>query len=114
MFREIGARERTRTSTTLRSLAPEASASASSATRAQVRVHRFAVTPEMLTPAQPESHIQRSIFILPGSSPFLHAKGGPPEPDGRPLGDVSGKIPRYSTTPEPPDAWPTKATHFSN
>src|SRR6266849_6088982 len=36
MFREIGARERTRTSTTLRSLAPEASASASSATRAQV------------------------------------------------------------------------------
>ncbi len=33
---EFGARERTRTSTTLRSLAPEASASASSATRAQV------------------------------------------------------------------------------
>src|SRR5215831_14881737 len=34
---EIGARERTRTSTTLRSLAPEASASASSATRARVK-----------------------------------------------------------------------------
>ena len=33
----FGARERTRTSTTLRSLAPEASASASSATRARVR-----------------------------------------------------------------------------
>ena len=32
----LGARERTRTSTTLRSLAPEASASASSATRARV------------------------------------------------------------------------------
>jgi Pyruvate flavodoxin/ferredoxin oxidoreductase, thiamine diP-bdg len=35
--REFGARERTRTSTTLRSLAPEASASASSATRARVK-----------------------------------------------------------------------------
>src|SRR6266567_5711311 len=34
---ELGARERTRTSTTLRSLAPEASASASSATRARVK-----------------------------------------------------------------------------
>src|SRR6516162_2145076 len=34
---EFGARERTRTSTTLRSLAPEASASASSATRARVK-----------------------------------------------------------------------------
>src|SRR6266581_6891106 len=33
----LGARERTRTSTTLRSLAPEASASASSATRARVK-----------------------------------------------------------------------------
>src|SRR5580693_7675918 len=36
MMNLIGARERTRTSTTLRSLAPEASASASSATRARV------------------------------------------------------------------------------
>src|SRR5258705_12696014 len=35
-FQKIGARERTRTSTTLRSLAPEASASAISATRARV------------------------------------------------------------------------------
>src|SRR5262252_2118318 len=34
---DFGARERTRTSTTLRSLAPEASASASSATRARVK-----------------------------------------------------------------------------
>ncbi len=31
----------------------------------------------MLTPAQPESHIQRSIFILPGSSPFVNAMGVP-------------------------------------
>ena len=38
-YAKDGARERTRTSTTLRSLAPEASASASSATRARVRVH---------------------------------------------------------------------------
>ena len=75
MFRDVGARERTRTSTTVRPLAPEASASASSATRAQVRVHhdQVGVTPEMLTPAQPESHIQRSIFILPGSFPFVNA-----------------------------------------
>src|SRR6516164_9698104 len=36
---EFGARERTRTSTTLRSLAPEASASASSATRAPKLTH---------------------------------------------------------------------------
>ena len=35
----VGARERTRTSTTLRSLAPEASASASSATRAMNLTH---------------------------------------------------------------------------
>src|SRR5260370_4169919 len=27
----------------------------------------------MLTPAEPESHIQRSIFILPGSSSFVNA-----------------------------------------
>ena len=37
--KRVGARERTRTSTTLRSLAPEASASASSATRAQRLTH---------------------------------------------------------------------------
>src|SRR6202165_6221334 len=75
MFRDFGARERTRTSTTVRPLAPEPSASASSATRAQVRVHhdQLGVTPEMLTPTQPESHIQRSIFILPGSAPFVNA-----------------------------------------
>src|SRR5215471_3325875 len=35
--KRVGARERTRTSTTLRSLAPEASASASSATRARAK-----------------------------------------------------------------------------
>src|SRR5467141_3375633 len=68
-----GARERTRTSTTLRSLAPEASASASSATRARVQVHpdRVGMTLEMLTTAQPESHMQRSIFILPATAPFV-------------------------------------------
>src|SRR6516164_10556048 len=40
MLRMFGAQERTRTSTTLRPLAPEASASASSATWAQVRILR--------------------------------------------------------------------------
>src|SRR6266852_7259977 len=75
MFRETGARERTRTSTTLRSLAPEASASASSATRAQMRVHpdRVGVMLELLTRTQPRPHIHRSIFILPGSCPVVNA-----------------------------------------
>jgi hypothetical protein len=31
----------------------------------------------MSTPAQPESHIQRSVFILPGSSTFVNATGVP-------------------------------------
>jgi hypothetical protein len=38
------------------------------------------MTPEMLTPAKPESHIQRSIFILPGSSPFVNAMAVLPAP----------------------------------
>jgi hypothetical protein len=34
------------------------------------------VTLKMLTPAQPESHIQRSIFILPGGFGFVNALSG--------------------------------------
>ena len=50
----VGARERTRTSTTLRSLRPERSASASSATRARVRIHpnRVGLNPEMVDPSR--------------------------------------------------------------
>ena len=33
------------------------------------------MTLEMLTTAQPESHMQRSIFILPASAPFVNATG---------------------------------------
>jgi len=57
-----------------------------------VRVHRFAVTPEMLTPAQPESHMQRSIFILPGSSPFVNAMAVLPAPEMRRLHPVNGPL----------------------
>jgi len=57
-----------------------------------VRVHRFAVTPEMLTPAQPESRMQRSIFILPGSSPFVNAMAVLPAPEMRRLHPVNGPL----------------------
>jgi hypothetical protein len=61
-----GARKRTRTSTTLRSLAPEASASANSAIRAQARVHRFTVTPEMCHPDPAGvTHIKAFSFCPP-------------------------------------------------
>src|SRR6266849_598583 len=76
MFREIGARKRTRTSTPLRELRPERSASANSAIRAllmRTQPHQIDAAPEMLTPAQPRPRMHRSIFILPGSSRFVNA-----------------------------------------
>ena len=53
-YLRVGARERTRTSTTLRSLRPERSASANSATRARVRIHpnRVGLNPEMVDPSR--------------------------------------------------------------
>ena len=46
----------------------------------------------MLTPAQPESHIQRSIFILPGSSPFVNAMAVLPAPEMQRLHPVNGPL----------------------
>src|SRR6266446_3791709 len=61
---KIGARERTRTSTPLRELEPESSASASSATRALLRcVERARHEPATL----------RGKLILPGTTGFVNA-----------------------------------------
>src|SRR5215467_12316837 len=60
--RNFGARERTRTSTTLRSLAPEASASASSATRARVK---------KVGSGRNQPH--EAFSILPGGQFFVNA-----------------------------------------
>jgi len=59
-----------------------------------VRVHldRVGMTPEMLTPAQPESRMQRSIFILPGSSPFVNAMAVLPAPEMQRLHPVNGPL----------------------
>ena len=112
-MREIGARERTRTSTTLRSLAPEASASASSATRARVQVHpdRVGVTLEMLTTAQPESHMQRSIFILPANAPFVNATRVQCRRLGTPASPEAQRSHRQSPVHArlTPKAWPKKS-----
>src|SRR5215467_3849079 len=60
--KRVGARERTRTSTTLRSLAPEASASASSATRARVK---------KVGSGRNQPH--EAFSILPGGQFFVNA-----------------------------------------
>src|ERR1700676_3924592 len=61
-----GARERTRTSTTLRSLAPEASASASSATRARVL---------WVKPQPNQGYSSNEAFSLCPPLPALSTKG---------------------------------------
>src|SRR5580700_5997169 len=61
-----GARERTRTSTTLRSLAPEASASASSATRARVL---------WVKPQPSRGYRSNEAFSLCPALPALSTKG---------------------------------------
>src|SRR5215467_13307904 len=63
---DFGARERTRTSTTLRSLAPEASASASSATRARVK-----------KVGSGRSQPREAFLILPAAFSFVNARRPP-------------------------------------
>jgi hypothetical protein len=76
-----GARERTRTSTTLRSLAPEASASASSATRARV----LWVKPR----PKPGLQFQRGFFIVPAACCFVNER-----PSGRKLEALARCVPQ--------------------
>jgi hypothetical protein len=74
-----GARERTRTSTTLRSLAPEASASASSATRARV----LWVKPRL----RPGLQFQRGFFIVPAACRFVNEGAGILRPNSKTHGE---------------------------
>ena len=70
-FEMFGAQERTRTSTTLRPLAPEASASASSATWAQARkFQQFSIFSRRLSRCQSTMRLRSgSVFRLADDSP---------------------------------------------